>query len=111
MPLKPDHNSSIKDYMQGTDKQLLKSKKLETKTSKQTTKPATMPKEAGASAGVKGKVAKSPKDDHVPYNEKQANPNQKRDASTRSPLEGNPDKKQEEHNEIKTINIKEQILR
>ena len=108
MPPKPDQNSSIKDYMQGTDKQLGKSKLTETKTSKQTTKPAIMTKEAGASAGVKGKVTKMPKDEPVSQNEKQANPNEKRDASTRSPLEGKPGKKQKECNEIKMNNTKEQ---
>ena len=108
MPLKPDHNLSIKDYMQGTDKQPGQSKITETKISKQTTKPANMSKEAGTIAGVKGKVAKLPKDDLASLNENQANPNQKRDVSTRSPLEGNPGKKQKEYNVSKTNNIKEQ---
>ena len=77
MPTKPDQNLSIKDYMQGTDKQIGKSKITETKAGKQTTKPVIMTKEAGASAGVKGKVTKSPKDEPVSQEEKQANPNQK----------------------------------
>ena len=96
MPLKPNHNTNIKDFMQGTDKQLGKSKITETKANKQTTKTAIMSKEADASAGAKGKMAKSPREDHAPNNEQQATPNQKRDASTRSPLEGNPGKKQKE---------------
>ena len=66
-----------------------------------------MPKEAGASARVKEKMTKSPKDNHVSHNKNQSNPNQKRDASSRSPLEGNPGKKQKEHNETGTEQMKE----
>ena len=56
MPLKADHNASIKDYMKGTEKQLGKSKITDAKSSKQTTKSITMPKEAGANSGSKLKL-------------------------------------------------------
>ena len=78
MPLKADHNTSIKDYMKGTEKQLGKLKIMDTKNSKQTTKSTTMPKEAGANSGSKVKLVKSPKEDHAPYNEQHVNSNPKK---------------------------------
>ena len=96
MPLKTDHNVSIKDYMKGQEKQLGKMKTTDNKCSKQTTKPLTMSKEAGSTA----KTSKSSNEDHTPHKEENINLNLKRDASNRSPLEGNPLKKSKETNQI-----------
>ena len=100
MPLKTDHNVSIKDYMKGPEKQQGKSKTKDVKGSKQTAKPLTMSKEAGANSGSNVKTSKPINEDHTPHKEEHTNLNQKRDASKRSPLEGNPGKKQKENNQI-----------
>ena len=95
MAIKPDHNMSIKDYMSGLDKQLNKTKTTEyTKSNnKQSTsmKITTMNKEGGTS--VKTKTPKPNKSDKSITDDPTGNLSQKRDASTRSPLEGNPGKK------------------
>ena len=86
MPLKADHNVSIKDYMKGPEKQLGKSKITDAKGSKQITKPLTMSKEAVANPGSNVKTSKPINEDHTPHKEEHTNLNQKRDASNRSPL-------------------------
>ena len=59
-----------------------------------------MSKEAGANSGSNVKSTKPINEDHTPHKEQYTNLNQKRDASNRSPLEGNPGKKQKENNQI-----------
>ena len=81
---------------------------MDAKSSKQTTKSTTMPKEASANSGSKVKLVKSPKEDHTPHKEQDTNSNQKRDASTRSPLDGNPSKKQKEYKETEVFQMMEQ---
>lgn len=108
MPSKLEHNTSIKDYMKSTDKQPGKSKITDAKSNKQITKSSTMSKEAGANSGSKVKSVKSPTEDHTPHKEQDTNLNQKRDASTRSPLDGNPGKKQKEYNETEVPQMMEQ---
>ena len=105
MPIKSDQNTCIKDYIQTAEKQLRKSKSGEIKNSKQSTKNLSMTKEAGT--GVKLKIAKTQKDDKCHQEDRQANSNPKRDASSRSPLEGKPGKKQRECKEMETNNMQE----
>ena len=105
MPIKSDQNTSIKDYMLGSDNQLNKMKTKTTEHTKSNNKPSitmkttTMNKEGGAS--VKAETPKSNKGDKSmiddPTGNLTQNSTQKRDASTRSPLEGNPGKKQKDN--------------
>ena len=99
MPIKPDHNMCIKDYMSGLDKQSNKTKTKMTEHTKSNnkqstvTKTTTMNKEGGTS--VKTKTPKPSKSDKSITDDPTGNSNQKMDASSRSPLEGNPEKNQE----------------
>ena len=67
------------------------------KSTKQTIKPLTMSKEIGSS----GKTHKPSDEEHTPHKDENPNTNLKRDATNRSPLEGNPLKKPKETNKTK----------
>ena len=108
MPQKTDHNKtehnvSIKDYIKGHEKQPGKTKTTDNKYNKQITKPPNMSKEAGST----GKTSKSADEDHTPHKDENTNLNLKWDASIRSPLEGNPQKKSKETNDTETNQITE----
>ena len=99
MSHKSEQNTSIKDYLLGSDNQHNKTKtKLTEHTNNKPatiTKTTTMNKEGSASSKVKTpKLNKSDKSMiDEPTGKPSQHPTQKRDASTRSPLDGNPEKR------------------
>ena len=94
---KTEHNASIKDYLKSQENKQGKSKTTDNKGTKQTIKLPAMSKEIESS----GKTHKPPNEKHTPQKDENPNTNLKRDASNRSPLEGNPLKKPKEINETK----------
>ena len=94
---KTEHNASIKDYLKSQENKQGKSKTTDNKGTKQTTKPPANSKEIESSE----KTHKPPNEKHTPQKDENPNTNLKRDASNRSPLEGNPLKKPKEINETK----------
>ena len=87
-----DHNTSIKDFVTIIDKQIGKLKDTDPKGT--STKETTMPKEIAES--IKPKTPKQHKGIHMQHDDKQKNVTPKRNASTRSPIKGNPGKKQKD---------------
>ena len=100
MSHKLEQNTSIKNYLLGSDNQHNKTK---TKSTEHTnnklatiTKTITMNKEGSTSS--KAKTPKLNKGDKSMIDEPTGKPSQQRDASTRSPLDGNPEKKKQKDN-------------
>ena len=110
MSQKSDQNTSIKDYLLGPDNQhnKTKTKLIENTNNKPTpvTKSITMNKEGSSSSSSstssKSKAYKPSKGDKSladePTGKSNQQPTQKRDASTRSPLDGNPEKRKQKEN-------------
>ena len=88
MPQKSDQTPSIKDFVSTLNKESGRQKGQENKSNKQTSKNVNMIKEAGT--GTKSNTQKTPKPNKRDTDTLTTN---KRDASTRSPLEENPRKK------------------
>ena len=101
MPLKPDQNISIKEFLTTSEKNPNKSKGNEQKSRKTNAKNNNMTKEGNSCSKGGSKLdllksTKSTKELNKTPTEKQDNPlttTTKRDAASRSPLEGNPEKK------------------
>ena len=101
MSHKSEQNKSIKDYLLGSDNQhnKTKTKSTEHTNNKSSTisKTTTMNKEGSTS--LKAKTPKLNKSDKSTIDDSTGRPSQhstqKRDASTRSPLDGNPEKKKQ----------------
>ena len=110
MSQKSDQNTSIKDYLLGPDNQhnKTKTKSIENTNNKPmpVTKSITMNKEGSSSSSSstssKSKAYKPSKGDKSLADESTGKsnqqPTQKRDASTRSPLDGNPEKRKQKEN-------------